>query len=336
MTFSCVTAACNISFRISKGRKLKTRTLPWWNDELKILLKKVNASRRRYQRTLDNEDLRHERKLQYNEGKRQYQSKLQEEKFKSWQKYCSSTEESNPWNAIYKIASGKLKSTTCLTTLQQPDGTFTLDTESTAKHMLDYFVPEDNETNDSAVHKQIRELIKEPIDTEDDTPFSREEIVSVIKKFNPKKAPGEDGLTSEIILYVFRSFPSFLTEVYNKCLKEGCFPKQWKKSSIVPIIKPGKEENRDASKYRPISLLNVAGKVLDKLMIDRILHLVHSSVGLNSNQYGFVPQRGTLDAAMAVKVIIEENLKQKNCTSVVSLESEGHSMQLGGQAFCLI
>ena len=78
MTFSCVTAACNISFRISKGRKLKTRTLPWWNDELKILLKKVNASRRRYQRTLDNEDLRHERKLQYNEGKRQYQSKLQE------------------------------------------------------------------------------------------------------------------------------------------------------------------------------------------------------------------------------------------------------------------
>jgi hypothetical protein len=107
--------------------------------------------------------------------------------------------------------------------------------------MLDYFVPED-EINDSAVHKQIRELIKEPIDTEDDKPFSREEIVSVIKNFNPKKAPGEDGLRSDIILYVFRSFPSFLTEVYNKCLKEGCFPKQWKISSIVPIIKPGKKK----------------------------------------------------------------------------------------------
>jgi hypothetical protein len=84
---------------------------------------------------------------------------LQEEKFKSWQKYCSSTEESNHWNAIYKTASGKLRSTTCLTTLQQPDGTFTLDTENTAKHMLDYFVPEDNEINDSAVHMQNRELI---------------------------------------------------------------------------------------------------------------------------------------------------------------------------------
>ena len=49
--------------------------------------------------------------------------------------------------------------------------------------MLDYFVPKDK-TNDSAVHKQIRELIKEPKDA-DDKLFSREEIVSVIKKCNP-------------------------------------------------------------------------------------------------------------------------------------------------------
>jgi hypothetical protein len=111
--------------------------------------------------------------------------------------------------------------------------------------------------------------------------------------------------------------------VYNKCLKEGCFPKQWKKSSIVPIIKPGKEENRDSSKYWSISLLNVAGKVLDKLMIDRILHHVHSNAGSNSNQYGFIPQRGTVDTAMVVKEIIEENLKQGNCTSVVSLDVRG-------------
>jgi len=47
--------------------------------------------------------------------------------------------------------------------------------------MLDYFVPENNETNDSAVDKQTRELIKKPIDTED-KPFAREETASVIKK----------------------------------------------------------------------------------------------------------------------------------------------------------
>jgi uncharacterized protein YijF (DUF1287 family) len=60
-----------------------------------------------------------------------------------------------------------------------------------------------------------------------------------MKMFNPKKPPGEDGLTSEIIIRAFRSFPVFLTKVYSKCLKEGCFPQQWKKSSIVPIVKSG-------------------------------------------------------------------------------------------------
>jgi hypothetical protein len=108
--------------------------------------------------------------------------------------------------------------------------------------------------------------------------------------------------------------------VYNKSLKEGYFPKQWKKSSILPIISLGKEDNRDPSTYQPISLLNVAGKVLDRLMVDRFMHHVHTIAGLNSNQYGFIPQRGTMDAAMAVKEIIEENLKQKNCISVGSLD----------------
>jgi hypothetical protein len=150
----------------------------------------VNALRRRYQRTLNNEDLRSERKLQYNEGKRQYHSKLKNVNFKSWQNYCTLTEEPNPWNAIYKTASGKSRSKTCLTGRQQPDRTFTFDTESKTKHTLDYFVPEDNETDDSAVHRQIREQVKEPVDTEEDKPFSRREIASSIQSLILKRLLG--------------------------------------------------------------------------------------------------------------------------------------------------
>jgi len=55
--------------------------------------------------------------------------------------------------------------------------------------MLDYF-DSDDETNDGALHKQIREQVKWPVDTEGDKPSSREEITSVIIKFNPKMALG--------------------------------------------------------------------------------------------------------------------------------------------------
>lgn len=323
--FSCITAACNTAFRISRSKKQITgRTVPWWSTELQILRKKTNALRRRYQRTRNNEDLRSERKTQYMEGKRLYQSRIEEEKFKSWQKHCSSIEGNNPWDTIYKIASGKARTMTCLSTLQTSDGTFTDNAESTISHMLDAFAPKDEEINDSASHKRIRELTTEAIRTEDDKLFTREEILYTIKQFNPKKAPGEDGLTSEILLQVFKAFPAFMTEIYNKCLKESCFPQQWKKSNIVAIIKPGKEEVKDVSKYRPISLLNVAGKVLDKLMINRILHHVHTNTaGLNRNQYGFMPQKGTVDALMAAKEIIEENLSENNCIAVVSLDVRG-------------
>jgi hypothetical protein len=48
----------------------------------------------------------------------------------------------------------------------------------------------------------------------------------------------------------------------------------------TPIVKPGKEVRKE-TKYRPISLLNVGGNVLEKLLIDRINHHVFSNSLLN-------------------------------------------------------
>jgi len=144
-----------------------------------------------------------------------------------------------------------------------------------------------------------------------------------LRKFNPKKAPGEDGLTSDILTRAFQVFPLFFTQMYNTCLKEGCFPKKWKHSVIIPITKPGKEECNAVSKYRPIILLNIGGKLLERLMIDRILFHIYSNDFLSDNQYGFTPQRGTVDAAMEVKNLIEESLRLKQCAVVISLDVKG-------------
>ena len=53
--------------------------------------------------------------------------------------------------------------------------------------MLDYIVPEDNETNDNAVRKQVIDQVKEPVDTGH---FSREEIAYVIKSLILKRLMG--------------------------------------------------------------------------------------------------------------------------------------------------
>jgi len=91
-----------------------------------------------------------------------------------------------------------------------------------------------------------------------------------------KKAPGEDGITGDIYKQTFETFPKYITAMYNGCSRHGVFPKRWKRAILIPIIKPGKENSDEASKYRPISLLNVARKVLEKAIINRINHHVHT------------------------------------------------------------
>ena len=166
---SCVSNACNSAFQKLSGRcrVLKHKSVPWWTTELTILRKRVLALRRRFQRTRNNENLRLERKLQYQEGNRTYQNNLQQAKLESWKLFCSQTNENNPWNVAYKIAAGKLHNKTHLATLQTSVGEYTTDTTNTINHMLEHFVPEDLVTDDSEHHKAIRKYMTEPIDTED-------------------------------------------------------------------------------------------------------------------------------------------------------------------------
>jgi hypothetical protein len=174
--------------------------------------------------------------------------------------------------------------------------------------MMDQFIPEDNESGDKTYHKDIRERTNEPLNTiDDDDEFTKHEILAVLEKFDPTKATGEDGLNSDILLQTYKCFPNLFTEIYNECIIRGYFPVQWKRSVIIPIVKPGKDGSTESTKYRPISLLNVGGKVLEKLLIDRINHHIHSYRLLNGNQHRFIPQKSTVDAAMAVKGFAREN-----------------------------
>jgi hypothetical protein len=157
--------------------------------------------------------------------------------------------------------------------------------------MLEYLTPKDDEAEDTEHHKLVRKMVEEPMAKEDDREFTTGEIRQTITSIDHKKSPGEDGITSKILTWAFENFPRIVTSLYNGCLRKGCFPKRWKTARIIPLIKPGKENCNDASKYRPISLLNVGGKVLEKLLINRIMHFLYSNDSLNQNQFGFSPQK---------------------------------------------
>ena len=88
------------------------------------------------------------------------------------------------------------------------------DIQSTLDQLMDYFIREDSASSDGAHHKRVRQLMTESMHTTDDIPFTQQEVQAALEKFDSRKAPGEDALTSEILIRVSRSFPSFFTEVY--------------------------------------------------------------------------------------------------------------------------
>jgi len=176
--------------------------------------------------------------------------------------------------------------------------------------MLDHLITDDGE-EENQHHKNIRKMIPEPIYACNESEFTQREIKQTIPCFKRKKAPGMNGITSDIFLKTFNKFPRIATAIYNQCLIRGSFPRRWKTAKIIPIAKPGKENSMDPSKYHPISLLHIGGKVLEKLLINRINHHMYKNELLTDSEYGSTQQKSTSDAAMEEKLFIKPELEKR-------------------------
>ncbi|XP_052741129.1 putative 115 kDa protein in type-1 retrotransposable element R1DM [Bicyclus anynana] len=140
---------------------------------------------------------------------------------------------------------------------------------------------------------------------------------------SPKKAPGADGLTSDICNRAYKTNPRILIGIYNKCLELAYFPKSWKVATIKILPKPQKPDYSIPKAYRPIGLLPILGKALEKLFANRILWYLGNQNALNPKQYGFMPQKSTEDALYEAVSKIEKAIKGKKIAVAVSLDIEG-------------
>ena len=74
------------------------------------------------------------------------------------------------------------------------------------------------------------------------------------------KASGPDCIPVVVLKNCEPELSYILAELFNKCLKESCFPDCWKVLSVVPVFK-NVGERCTAKSYRPVSLLSVVSKV---------------------------------------------------------------------------
>ena len=106
-----------------------------------------------------------------------------------------------------------------------------------------------------------------------------QEIINVTNLLKHRLSCGHDGLSIKLIKSIINTIAVPLAKIFNKSFVSGIFPDALKIARIAPVFKSGDKNN--VKNYRPISLLPALSKILEKLMLNRLIVFLNKHNVLN-------------------------------------------------------
>ncbi|KAK6763340.1 hypothetical protein RB195_023878 [Necator americanus] len=115
------------------------------------------------------------------------------------------------------------------------------------------------------------------------------------------KSGGDDGISAEMLKYLPPSGIREMTKIICSIWIDERIPDSWRHAIIIPLHK--KLSVTDPRNYRGISLLRVMYKLLERIILDRLIK--HREETTRDEQAGFRPSRSTIDQVFIVRRVIE-------------------------------
>ena len=278
-------------------RELKFKSKPWITSAIKRSIKVKNNF---YKKFLKTKSSYYHSKFKYYRNKINHLLKLSKRKYYNQYFLENSNDIKRVWNGIKQIIHCKPKASQKAVKIIK-NNVELIDPLKIAEAFNTYFSNVGSNLADliPTVQKSPMSYLKSPVDENFFIfPTTASEIENEISSLKSGKAVGPFSVPISILKILKTVISKPLAMLFNASFSAGIVPAKFKIANVVPVYK--KDSQTCLSNYRPISLLSIFNKLLEKLMYNRLLHFLEMKNIFYDKQFGFLAKRSTDQAVLSI------------------------------------
>ena len=136
--------------------------------------------------------------------------------------------------------------------------------------------------------------------------FSREEFRITIANYNNVSTPGLDKLSWSHLKIILKDneYLDIIIHIANACIELGYWPLHFKRSTTIIILKPDKKSYDSPKSFKPIVLLNTVGKLIEKVIRERLQFAMAANNFIHSSQLSSLKFKSTIDMSIVSRSLM--------------------------------
>ena len=265
----------------------KRKHQDWFDQNNQDILTLIEAKRSAHAAWLSDKNSA-SKHAHFKQLRRQVQSRTRELKNAWWADKATEVQNhaDNKWSKEFyaglKSIFGPVQCTTA--PIRNRDGMLLTDKEDILKQWTLHFSTLLNRTSE-VTNEALESIQQRPMIPELDAPPNTAEVDAAIKQLQTGKAPGPDGIPAEVFETSGETLITHLTRMFQVFWVNGQLPQDLRDANIIHLYK-NKGDRSSCDNHRGISLLSIAGKILARIMLNRITKHILDDV-VSESQCGF-------------------------------------------------